>query len=89
MGAPGPTAEQLKTILEIAVRVPDHGKLTPWRLVLFEGKAREKFGEIIEKHDVAWAGWLLKAEGMSPDETGGLLRELIIREYAGWPGQLE
>ena len=48
MGEPGPTPEQLKTILEIAVRVPDHGKLTPWRLVLFEGAARQKFGDIIK-----------------------------------------
>jgi nitroreductase len=48
MGEPGPTPEQLKTILEIAVRVPDHGKLTPWRLVLFEGEARQKFGDIIK-----------------------------------------
>lgn len=48
MGEPGPTPDELKTILEIAVRVPDHGKLTPWRLVLFEGEARRKFGKIIE-----------------------------------------
>jgi nitroreductase len=48
MGEPGPTPEQLKTILEIAVRVPDHGKLAPWRLVLFEGPARQKFGQIIK-----------------------------------------
>lgn len=48
MGEPGPTPDQLKTILEIAVRVPDHGKLAPWRLVLFEGEARRKFGGIIK-----------------------------------------
>jgi nitroreductase len=48
MSEPGPTPEQLKTILEIAVRVPDHGKLTPWRLVLFEGEARRQFGEVIK-----------------------------------------
>jgi nitroreductase len=48
MGEPGPTPEQLKAILEIAVRVPDHGKLRPWRLVLFEGETRRKFGEIIK-----------------------------------------
>ncbi|WP_119268625.1 nitroreductase family protein [Taklimakanibacter deserti] len=48
MAEPGPTPEQLKTILEIAVRVPDHGKLTPWRLVLFEGEARRKFGEVMK-----------------------------------------
>jgi nitroreductase len=46
MSEPGPTREQLKTIIEIAVRVPDHGKLTPWRLIQFEGDARAKFGEI-------------------------------------------
>ena len=45
MGDPGPTPEQLKTILDIAVRVPDHGKLAPWRFVLFEGEARGKFGD--------------------------------------------
>lgn len=51
--------------------------------------------EIIEKAytsavegDVRWADWILRAEGESAD-GGGLLRELIIREYAGWPGQLE
>jgi nitroreductase len=48
MSGPGPTPEELKTILEIAVRVPDHGKLTPWRMVLFEGEARRKFGEVIK-----------------------------------------
>lgn len=47
MGEPGPTAEQLGDILAAAVRVPDHGKLTPWRFVLFEGEARAGIGERI------------------------------------------
>jgi nitroreductase len=45
MGPPGPTAAQLGQILDIAVRVPDHGKLTPWRFILFEGDGRAKIGE--------------------------------------------
>jgi nitroreductase len=45
MGEPGPTAEQVSEILKIAVRVPDHGKLQPWRFILFEGDARRKLGE--------------------------------------------
>lgn len=45
LGEPGPTAEQVNKILKIAVRVPDHGKLQPWRFILFEGDARRKFGE--------------------------------------------
>jgi nitroreductase len=42
---PGPSPRQLKDILDIAVRVPDHGKLTPWRFIVFEGDARAKIGE--------------------------------------------
>jgi len=42
---PGPTAAELEQILTIGTRVPDHGKITPWRLVVIEGAAREQAGE--------------------------------------------
>lgn len=42
---PGPSADELNTLLTIATRVPDHGKLTPWRLVVFAGDARRAAGE--------------------------------------------
>src|SRR6516225_2884545 len=42
MTGPGPSADELTTILTVASRVPDHGKLAPWRFVVFEGKARER-----------------------------------------------
>lgn len=42
---PGPSPSELETILTIATRVPDHGKITPWRLVIFEGDARRDAGE--------------------------------------------
>jgi nitroreductase len=45
MTNPGPTAEQVETLLTAATRVPDHGKLAPWRFVLFEGEARAEAGE--------------------------------------------
>jgi len=45
MGAPGPTPGALDEILQLAMRVPDHGKLTPWRIVVFEDEARAKIGE--------------------------------------------
>ena len=38
--SPGPDARQLDEMLTIASRVPDHGKLTPWRFILFSGDAR-------------------------------------------------
>lgn len=42
---PGPDADDVETLLRIATRVPDHGALAPWRLILFEGPARAKAGE--------------------------------------------
>ena len=41
LAAPGPSAAELDRLLSIAARVPDHGKLVPWRFVVFEGDARE------------------------------------------------
>ncbi len=45
--APGPSSSEIQTILEIAARVPDHGKLAPWRFVLFEEEGRNRAGQIV------------------------------------------
>lgn len=45
LAEPGPSPDELEQILTIGTRVPDHGKLTPWRLVLWEGEARQRAGE--------------------------------------------
>jgi nitroreductase len=37
---PGPSGAEIETILTIASRVPDHGKLAPWRFILFAGDGR-------------------------------------------------
>lgn len=54
---PGPSPEELKEILTIGTRVPDHGKLAPWRLILIEGddrlRAGEKLAEIAKRNDPA------------------------------------
>ncbi len=47
MAAPGPDAQALRTILTAAARVPDHGKLFPWRFILFEGEARARMGALL------------------------------------------
>ncbi|MGO9673908.1 MAG: nitroreductase [Methylocella sp.] len=47
MRGPGPGAHEIHAMLEIAARVPDHGKLAPWRFIVFEGEARERAGAII------------------------------------------
>ena len=44
MTGPGPSGDTLNEIIEIALRVPDHRKLTPWRLIVFESDARTRIG---------------------------------------------
>ena len=45
--APGPDAAQLTELLRLAARVPDHGKLSPWRFVILRGAAKDAFAEKI------------------------------------------
>ncbi|MGB6638502.1 MAG: nitroreductase [Bradyrhizobium sp.] len=47
MTSPGPSPTELETILTIGARVPDHGKLAPWRFIIFEGDARVRAGDVI------------------------------------------
>lgn len=44
---PGPSDEELETILRASMRVPDHGRLTPWRFILIKGENRARFGKIL------------------------------------------
>lgn len=43
MTAPGPDAEQVNLLLSIGLRVPDHGKIAPWRFVVIEGEDQQRF----------------------------------------------
>ncbi|MBU1176384.1 MAG: nitroreductase [Alphaproteobacteria bacterium] len=45
LGDPGPDGRQLADMLTMAVRVPDHGKLAPFRLITYAGPARARIGE--------------------------------------------
>ncbi len=47
MTGPGPSPAQLSQLLTAASRAPDHGKLFPWRFILFEGDARRRVGELL------------------------------------------
>src|SRR5713101_8454463 len=44
---PGPSAAQVEQLLTAASRVPDHGKLVPWRFIVFDGDARLEAGAAI------------------------------------------
>jgi len=45
--APGPDAGQLRRILSAAMRVPDHGKLAPWRFVVIDADRRDAFAALL------------------------------------------
>ena len=49
MVAPGPTDEELERILTIAARVPDHGKLFPWRFVTVARDQRQALAELLAR----------------------------------------
>jgi nitroreductase len=42
MTGPGPNEGELADILQSGMRVPDHGKLAPWRFLVFQGPAQKK-----------------------------------------------
>ena len=45
LGEPAPDEATLNALLTAAIRVPDHGKLVPFRLILLRGEAKLQFGE--------------------------------------------
>ena len=59
---PGPSPSDLDTLLTIASRVPDHGKLAPWRFIVFEGESQIKAGAAIA------AAFVAKYPDATPDQ---------------------
>lgn len=47
MVAPGPDAQQMEVLLAAATRVPDHGKLAPWRFVVVGSNQRDRLSAIL------------------------------------------
>src|SRR5215467_5651735 len=70
LAAPGPSATESETLLTIASRVPDHGKLVPWRFIIFEGEARLAAGEAIAR------AFRLKYPQASPQQVDAEQRRL-------------
>src|SRR6266436_1754288 len=59
---PGPSPSDLNTLLTIASRVPDHGKLAPWRFIVFEGESQLTAGAAIA------AAFVAKYPDATPDQ---------------------
>lgn len=45
ISGPGPSETELESILTFSSRVPDHGKLAPWRFIVYRGDVRRALGE--------------------------------------------
>jgi nitroreductase len=74
MTGPGPSKTQLADILQAGARAPDHGKLFPWRFIVFEGKGRERAGDILAE--------VMEAEGerdkQVEEERGRFARAPVV-----------
>ena len=74
MTGPGPSKSQLADILQAGARAPDHGKLFPWRFIVFEGKGRERAGDILAE--------VMEAEGerdkQVEEERGRFTRAPVV-----------
>ena len=46
---PGPSKEELNAIIEAGLRVPDHGKIGPWRIQIITDKGQRKLGDIFAR----------------------------------------
>jgi nitroreductase len=53
LGEPAPDASTLAALFEAAIRVPDHGKLVPFRLILLRGEDKLRFGERLAARAIA------------------------------------
>ncbi|OBZ96411.1 NAD(P)H nitroreductase [Pararhizobium polonicum] len=49
MGGPGPGTAEIEEMLKLASRVPDHGKLAPWRFIVYRGSERVRLSTELAK----------------------------------------
>ncbi|RDW13943.1 nitroreductase family protein [Paracoccus thiocyanatus] len=56
LSAPAPSRAELMDLLELAARVPDHGKLEPWRFAVLERAALDRLAPVLARHVLAQGG---------------------------------
>jgi nitroreductase len=75
---PGPTDAELDRILTIAARVPDHGKLTPWRFVSVAEDRRDAFGALLRQALVEHDPCATIAHHEKEDEFAHYAGQLVV-----------
>ncbi len=82
LGGPGPDREQIENILSAAGAAPDHGLLTPWRLIIIPPERRhllgEAFADALTERDGA-ATEVQKQEARAKASRGPFLVMVVVR----------
>ncbi len=75
LAAPGPSVDELTTILEAAACAPDHKLLRPFRFTVLEGDALDAFGLVLEEAYLTRCA----AEGIDPSEPARMKERTKLR----------
>ena len=78
LAGPAPSAEELERILAIAARVPDHGKLTPWRFVTIAEDQRDAFGALLREALVEHDRGATVAHHQKEDDFAHYAGQLVV-----------
>ncbi len=78
LAEPGPTENQLDKILEAGMRVPDHGKIGPWRIQVITKRGQLELGNLFadlfqEEHGARATASMLDFERERPQRAPVLL----------------
>lgn len=76
LNEPAPSDAEIATMLTIASRVPDHGRLEPWRFILYRGEARRRIGEMLAERAEQREGPL--TEGRRQQELARFSRAPLV-----------
>ena len=82
---PGPTPQELDRILAIAARVPDHGKLTPWRFVTVAEDQRDALGALLRQALAEHDPCATIAHHQKEDEFAHYAGQLVVLVSAPTP----
>jgi nitroreductase len=92
LGEPGPSNAELRALLTLAARAPDHGKLFPWRFVVLHGDGKRAFVQRLEAIAAARPD-AVKAEAKLgkirvPPTTVAVISRLVEGEIPEWEQRL-
>jgi nitroreductase len=90
--APGPSPEQVRDLLRIAARAPDHGKLFPWRFLIFEPQDKalivERLSAIAVLRSDSVKAQAVLAKFMNPPFTVAVISSVTSNAKPEWEQRL-